>query len=471
MCYCLLIDPLRSFTLSKRWSVHCLRNDLCLGFSSEIRFRTLSTVVRNLLLLTLLIVFAPSPGYAQTIANQEQATGIDAQLQNAIDNLANIQQSIESKRKTIREFREQLKKLQDTSEKQELEQKIERVRNEIINLQFAFEHIALGGVNLSSLTEQPEQQVNWREELEQISRPLISTLKEVTAKPRQIDSLRRDIERQENQLEIIDKALDSIRRFKKQALPAVAADPVNQLLIDWEQRRDDTQRLLDITHFKLNSLITDSVAWHESAREAIKEFLQGRGLTLLLATIIGLAIWLVFKALLGLYWRWLYRTRNDIGVTRAPLVIYTYRLVTAVVIVLAILMVFYVRGDVLLLTLAVIALAGAALGLRQTLPRYAAELRLLLGIGPVREEERLVLDGIPFMVESLGVYSVLRNPALEGVLRLPLHDMNALASRPVAEQPWFPCRPSGRYRSTPIGEPDATGRVRRRAFSRGVRPG
>ena len=142
-----------------------------------------------------------------------------------------------------------------------------------------------------------------------------------------------------------------------------------------------------------------------------------------------------------MYWRLLYRSPHDIGVTRAPLVLYSYRLVTAFTIVLAILMVLYVRGDVLLLTLAVIALAGAALSLRQTLPRYAAELRLLFGVGPVREEERLVLDGIPFTVESLGVYSVIRNPALEGVIRLPLRAMNELVSRPAGEEPWFPCQP------------------------------
>ena len=51
------------------------------------------------------------------------------------------------------------------------------------------------------------------------------------------------------------------------------------------------------------------------------------------------------------------------------------------------LMVFYVRGDILFLTLALIALTGAALTLRQTLPRYAAEIWLSCSVSaPVREE-------------------------------------------------------------------------------------
>lgn len=392
----------------------------------------------------LLLACALPHAYAQAPADpadQVPGSAIEAKSQNAIDNLVNIQQSIELKRGAARELREQLKQQEDTSEKQALEQKIERINKEMTSLQLSFEHIALGGIDRAILTEQPEQKIDWQVEIEEVSRPLLSTLKELTAKPRQLDSLRRELERQEDQLKVIEKALESVSLLSTQVLPPVAAAPVNQLLIDWQQRRDDTLRALEITRFKLTSLNTETTAWYTTAGEAITEFFRGRGLTLLLTIVISVAIWLVARVLLWLYWRWLYRTRRDIGITRAPLVYYSYRLATAIIIVLAILMVFYVRGDVVFLTLALIALAGAALTLRQTLPRYAAELRLLLGVGPVRETERLVLDGIPFMVESLSVYTVLKNPALEGVVRLPLRAMNALASRPAGQEPWFPCQP------------------------------
>lgn len=409
---------------------------------TEIMLRAAAAALWKRPLLVLLLLCMPFPVPAQSTADQVQNAAVDAKPQNAIENLANIQQSIVVKRTTVRELREQLKQQEDPSEKQALEQKIERVNKEITGLQLAFEHIALGGINQSILADQPEQKIDWQVEIEEVSRPLLSTLKELTARPRQIDSLRRELDRQEDQLKVIDRALESIRSFRTPGLPPVAVEPLNRLLLDWEQRRDDVQRSLEITRFKLDSLKTETTAWYKSAGGALTEFLRGRGLTLLLAIIASVAIWLFAKGLLWLYWRWLYQARRDIGIARAPLVYYSYRLATAIVIVLTILMVFYVRGDVLFLTLALIALAGAALTLRQTLPRYTAELRLLLGVGPVREKERLVLDGIPFIVESLSVYSVLRNPALEGVVRLPLHAINALASRPAATQePWFPCQP------------------------------
>ena len=403
--------------------------------------RRLTTTTRILALLAILLAGVPCSVAAQGATGLTNGNVINARPQNAVENLANIQQSLEQKRAAARELREQLKQLEDPSEKQSLEQKIERINKDITSLQLAFEHIALGGINVSLLDDQPEQKIDWRVEIEQVSRPLLSTLKELTAKPRQMDSLRREAARQEDQLEVIERAIDSIHQFKRQALPPIAAEAVNQLLIDWEQRRDDVQRALEITRFNLTNLKTESTAWYASAGEALTEFLSGRGLTLLLAVVVSVAIWLLSKGLITLYWRWLYRSRNDSGVTRAPLVYYSYRLGTAILIVLAILLVFYVRGDVLFLTLALIALAGAALTLRQTLPRYTAELRLLLGVGPVREKERLLLDGIPFTVESLSVYTVLKNPVLEGVVRLPLHTMDSLVSRPASQEPWFPSQP------------------------------
>ena len=377
----------------------------------------------------------------QGTENQKGNTGAATKLENSLDSLSIIQQSIDAKRSTVRELTDQLAKLTDPAERLELEKKIGRIRNEISSLQRSFQHVALGGISENDLTDQPAEKIDWRDELEQISRPLISGLKEITAKPREMDALRQDIARLEEQLVQIDNALASLQQFRSQTMPPAVAEPINRLSSEWQIRRDDTQRELDIARYKLDGLKVEGRSWQASAKNAVSGFFLGRGLTLFIAAIVGVAIWLVLKVLLELYWRWLYRVREDVGIKRAPLVIYSFRLFTAIMIVLGVLMVFYVRGDVLLITLALLALAGVALSLRQTLPRYAAELRLLLGIGPVRENERLVYEGVPYRVDSLSVYTILRNPLLEGILRLPLHDMSAFTSRHPGDEPWFPCEP------------------------------
>ena len=410
-------------------------------FTIEFPLHLVHNALRALTLLPLLIACLPAQAHTQDTVSVEQIAGADTKRQSAIGNLENIQLSIESKRNSIVELRKQLKLLDDPTEQQETAQKIERYKSDIQELQRSFEYIVLGGINLSILADEPDQRMDWRVELEEIIRPLLSTLKEITAKPRQADGLRRAIEQREDQLKIIAKAIDSINIIRQMPATPEVSGALDQMMVEWEQRRDDTQRELEISRFRLGDLESEHTPWRTSAGEAIAEFLGGRGLTLLLAVIAGLVAWMIARGLLALYWRWLYRTRSDTGITRAPLVLYGYRLILATFIVVTIVLVLYVRGDVLLLTLAVIALAGFALSLRQTLPRYAAELRLLLGVGPVRERERLMLDNVPYHVESLGIYTILRNPALEGVIRLPLHGMNALASRPASTEPWFPCEP------------------------------
>ena len=403
-------------------------------------FTDIWTVIsRSLASIFLLISITVVHGIALAETQQSLESASEVKLQTTVENLANIQKSIEAKQGLIRELRERLKKPEDASEKQELEQKIASIKSDISGLQVSFEHLALGGINRSILDDLPEQQINWQDELEQISRPLLSTLKELTAKPRQVDSLNRDIVRLQEQIKVIDKALESINTFKNQTLPPVAIDPINQLSIDWQQRKEDTHRKLEISQLKLESLLTEGETWQTSTSELLTAFFYGRGLTLFLAIFVSLIIWLISKGLIQLYWRWLYRTKHDIGISRAPLLYYSYRLITAIIIVFAILMVFYLRGDVLLLTLSLIALFGGALTLRQTLPRYTAEIRLLLGVGPVRENERVILNGVPFKVDSLSIFAILRNPALDGFVRIPLHEMNEHVSRPSRKEPWFPC--------------------------------
>jgi hypothetical protein len=119
-------------------------------------------------------------------------------------------------------------------------------------------------------------------------------------------------------------------------------------------------------------------------------------------------------------------------------VAYGYYLLTSIVIVAAILVVLYVREDLLLLALAFLILAGAVLSFRHFLPRYIKEARLLLNLGSVREDERVVYHGLPWQIESLNLHTVLRNPELDGVIRLPLEVMSTLVSRPVKNNLWFP---------------------------------
>jgi len=410
-------------------------------------------------LLLLLLVFtlsSPNQAHAETTAPQAKApqpnaleikaketngqteTVDPATTSPMVEKLSLIQQAIDAKRSTMRDLNTRLKKVDDLTEKLEIEQQLDRYRGEIATLQQSFNQIALKGITPDALAEQPDLQINWENEFKQISLPLLSTLKEITEKPRQVDSLRREIDRKQSQLRLIERALESLASLRAKTLPAETSKLIDQLETDWQQRKTETARALDLAQYKLNSLESEGTDWLSSASESMTSFLKGRGLTLLLALVAALIVWLAARAGLMLYTRMRKISNRESRYRQAPLVLYSYRILVAFLIVLAVLMVFYARGDLLLLTLAVIVLIGIALSLRQTLPRYAAELRLLLGVGPVRERERIMFDGIPLRVESLSIYAVLHNPLLDGIVRVPLHEMNTHISRPASKESWFP---------------------------------
>ena len=64
---------------------------------------------------------------------------------------------------------------------------------------------------------------------------------------------------------------------------------------------------------------------------------------------------------------------------------YTYRILMMMASTAVFLIVLYVTGDWLLLGLALLILAGIAIGLKKYLPQFLAEAKLLLNLGAVRE--------------------------------------------------------------------------------------
>ena len=68
------------------------------------------------------------------------------------------------------------------------------------------------------------------------------------------------------------------------------------------------------------------------------------------------------------------------------------------------------------------------------------QITLLLNLGAVQEDERVLIEGIPYRVQNLDFYIDFTNPALEGAdFTLPVRTVVGMHSRPSgANEPWFP---------------------------------
>jgi small-conductance mechanosensitive channel len=378
---------------------------------------------------------APAP---EISAAEQQVLQVRQQLQE-------IQASLKAKRSELRAARRQLKQVTDESERVELEQRIAQEEDEIDNLRESFENIALGGLDLSVFeAESQTERFDWQQELQVVLKPVFQQLRQLTEKPRQIERLNGQISLLTDQIRISQRALENISQLIDEALEKDTLTRLEQVEDRWERRLGDLQRQREISQLQLQTLQNSSESILQQIRTAVRDFVTGRGLNLALAVAAYVLVYFLMK---GLYAGYLFLARRGLvrmasSTTNRRIMAYSYQALTITLATLVTLAALYIRGDVLLLVIAIIILLIILLGLRNYLPRYLQESKLLLNIGAVRERERVIYKSLPWLVRSLGMYSRLYNPALDGLLRLPLSEMLLLVSRPYREdEPWFPTSP------------------------------
>ena len=118
-----------------------------------------------------------------------------------------------------------------------------------------------------------------------------------------------------------------------------------------------------------------------------------------------------------------------------------HRILTTLLAILGPMVVFYVVEDWVLFSVGILILIGIGLTLRNALPRYWQQIQLFLNVGSVREGERIYLDGLPWRVKQINIFSILENPVAELCLRVRIDDLVDMKSHPYRkEDPWFPCK-------------------------------
>jgi hypothetical protein len=253
-----------------------------------------------------------------------------------VNRLAELSSAIAEQRQRLDELTATLRKATDPAEKQDLEQQVEEAEGRLVKLRGTVEQIVIGGADVSVLSDRPPEKIDWRAELEQISLPILATLREATAKPRRIESLRKDISQFEDRLEVITEALASIRAFEKGELPADVRERVTAIGEDWRSRETEISQSLDVARLQLANLTGQAESVWVTVGEAFVEFGKGRGLTLVLALVVGLATWLLLRGARLLYERIMRARRGRARTTRLRVVDYAFRAVTALLVTLSV---------------------------------------------------------------------------------------------------------------------------------------
>jgi hypothetical protein len=332
---------------------------------------------------------------------------------------------------------------ESTSEERgrEIKARMEAERERVEQLRGSLREMLAGAEN-AAFDEHGAEKSTLQDQVTELLEPLIGALREPTARMRESETTRQALELWSERRRAATLVVGRIDAL----LARQPGEPLKRELESarriWAGRQTEAAGQVEVLRLQVEDLESGAPTVWESISRLFSDFWKTRGLNVVLA--FGMAL-LGFVAVRRTY-RWLRRINPLRGKDKggvmgraSDVVALVLALLTAV---FAVLLVFYLRGDWLLLTLAAVLLVGAAWAGKTALPPYIDQIRMLLNLGAVREGERVVHLGLPWRVRSLGFYTIFENPELEGgELRMPLRRVMDMISRVQdPHEPWFPTR-------------------------------
>ncbi|HHT9130321.1 MAG TPA: hypothetical protein ACFYEC_05595 [Candidatus Brocadiaceae bacterium] len=384
-----------------------------------------------------------NPVYGQT-ENQkpqvtdEQITKEDTNTTNALQGIIQaieeVQDQIKSEKRKLREAKTQEERLIITKEIDTLKERLESFNGN-------FEAIATD-LDIETFTAKPQKHFDWKEELQVLVGPIMNELKAITARPRLIENLRTQVSYYEKQMSLIKPALWNIHNLIAQAKDGNLKSKLMELENDWNNKGIQISSQLAVAKYQLADKLSEKKSLLEYSHNIARMFFKSRGRNFIISVLAFLSVFFLLRYI----HRRIYK-RSSIHKTVASsfyvrLAEVAYHVLTFVGATGAMLFVLYICGDWVLLGLAFIFIFGLIWTAKQTLPRFYEQCTLLLNLGTVKENERVVYNGLPWKVASLQLSTHLVNPELKGgMIRLPLRELKDIKSRPYhPDEPWFPCK-------------------------------
>lgn len=388
------------------------------------------------LLIAVLIGLAPTTGFTE---NPEPVTFPNTDAGRKLVDLARIQDAMDSLSREIIDTRTRMAAPEGQGREQLLESHLVKLHQKLFNLEQSFNDLA-SETSLDTLGRSEDTDFNWNQELKMILGPLIRELQQATSRPREIEKHRSAIGTQNQQLERIDEAMGRISALMKNpACTPKLRRQLSQTQAAWKNRRSEIETQRSISTLQLNKISGDDEPFTQTLKKIPKMFFKSHGNNLLIAILsFCLTAFFLFR-FHGMIIKYTRRRQRE-----SPFYIRAfdlgYRIVAVGLSIGVLLSVLYLLSDWVLLSLLLVFVLGLLWTSKETLPRIWDQGRLILNLGPVREGELIVYNGIPFKVLSINVFTIIYNPDLPNSrMRLPVADLLDMRSRPVSPtEPWFP---------------------------------
>ena len=367
----------------------------------------------------------PDPKPTATERNLESLRTIAAPLSTALTELNKLQG--------------ELKTAATEDAKQELQNRIAGERERVRQLRDNFRNI-VGGSEAAEYEGEPADSSSIQEQISELVQPVLSELRDATSEPRQLDALRKSLDKWQERKKKADLVLGRIDKLIAESKDEVVISELKSARGLWSGRQAEAVSQIAVNKVQIDERTRAQRSIWETLSTGLSQFFRSRGMNLLIAVLAGVTGFLLTRKV----YSWLRRIspvhkkdRNNLTSRLSDVLAMAIAILIAIS---AVIVTFYTRGDWLLLTLVVIFLIGVAWAGKTAIPPYLEQIRMILNLGSAREGERVIYRGLPWKVSSLGFFTTLANPSLQGgLMRIPIRDVMSMISRPVTQREvWFP---------------------------------
>jgi hypothetical protein len=387
--------------------------------------------IKFLQTLCLLLLLAAAPLHAEDTAADTKS--------DTISTLYSLMQLQAELKADIAELNRELEAAKGAAAKRDIQARIDKLDADLVTTTYNLREIAAGS-DLASLRAEEEEPFNFQEEVFSLLKPALKEMKEMTSHVRQKSELKEKIAHYNDKLPLTEQAIANINRLLQNTEDAALGKYLQGMLAEWTKQQTFMQSELKSAQLQLEKLEASEASLAVASQSYLKTFFQQRGLYLGQALLVVMIILLLSRLSYRVMVRLIPGYRAEHRSFQLRLTDLLHRVFTIMLAIIGPMVVFYVVEDWVLFSLGILLLLGIGLTLRQALPRYWQQVQLFLNVGSVREGERIDLDGMPWRVKYINIFSLLENPAAGISQRVRIDDLVDLKSRPMQKgEPWFPC--------------------------------
>lgn len=357
-------------------------------------------------------------------------------------NLASLKAVIEPLKGAMGELeklRRELSQAATPEAKQEIQVRIDSERERVRQLRENFQDI-LGGSEAVEYEGVVTPDTTLQSQISELLQPILDTLRDATSTPRELEALRKSLESWTERKRKADVVLGRISEITERNTDKSLKPELEEARRLWSGRAAEASGQMSVLTAQIDERERHQKPLWETLSGLFSDFFRSRGLNLLLAVLAAVAGFVLVRRGYASLRRYSPVHRHGKGSLTSRISDILAFALAAFVAIMGVILVFYIRGDWLLLTLVVVLLIGGAWAGKAALPPYVDQIRMLLNLGSVREDERIIHHGLPWRVASIGFFTTVTNPNLQGgILRIPIRDLMGMTSRESdPREPWFP---------------------------------